>query len=482
MPRRLLAYFEPDDLSGLVCWLKADTLALTDGDAVASWTDDSGNSNTPTQATAANKPTFIDNALNGKAVIRFDGNDGLVMPTEGNFDLATPTIFLVARRTSGSAAMGKSTTGSSGADRRKMFIGIGSSSIAYTSGNDSAGINVTATTANWNMFGVATVSNSQHSMYLNGTQTNSTVTLSDSTTNNAAFIIGSNFSVGTEPFNGDIAEIIIYNRPLAGSEVVGLQNYLTATYNLNVISALGGSPRTAVSGRKLLPTVVTRSFDGVDDNVSIGTLGNFGLSLNTDGLVAFCFRLRTTSTSTKNIFSSSNGSTDTSLLIGINRDSAGSVAANKMGVFIRDDDNEFQNVGTTSTFSLADGLFHKYVVQRVSRYVWQIWQDGVSLGMTNPSASGNLAAGFVNFINPMLIGNTALVDMSDVAIYQRSLSSAEIAGYQSGTFPSNAFRIFTLTDGDLNVAVDTSDNHVNGTITGALLLAPRRLAGSGAAP
>lgn len=362
-----------------------------------------------------------------------------------------------------------------------MFISTGAGSISYGSGSDSASISVTAVTANWNMFGVAAVAENNHSLYLNGIQTISNIQLDDDNYNTAGFLIGSNFGVGIEAFVGDIAEIIIYDRALAGSEVIGLQNYLAAKYALTVGADLGGSPRTAVSGRKSLPTVITRQFDGTDDYVDIGTLGNFASSLNSDGLCAFCFKLRTTSTAAKSIFYSSNGATDTTLNILMNYDASGA-AANKMGVFIRDDDNEYQTVGTTSTFSLADGMYHKYVIQRVSRYTWEIWQDGASLGMTNPGAAGDLAAGFANFTNSMRIADTALVDMSDVAIYQRSLTLAEIADYQSGTFPSNAFRIFTLTDGDANVAVDTSANRINGSISGALLRAPRQLVSAGFAP
>jgi hypothetical protein len=251
MPRRLLAYQTPNQISGLVCWLKADALVLTDGDPVASWTDSSGNGNTPVQATATNKPTYTATILNNKPVVRFDGNDGLVMPTPGNFDLATPTIFVVTRRNSGSggAIMGKSTTGFTDGRRRKMSI---VSPASYSSGSDSQSIGLAATATNWNMFGVVSRSDTDHSMFLNGAETITTSTLSESTYNTASMIIGSNFGVGTEAFTGDIAEIIIYNKPLANIEVIGLQNYLANKYALPVTPSLGGYPRGVVSGRILI--------------------------------------------------------------------------------------------------------------------------------------------------------------------------------------------------------------------------------------
>lgn len=455
---------------------------LVDGDPVASWTDESGNGNSPAQATAANQPTLITNLLNAKPAVRFDGNDALQFPTPANFNIANPTIFVVVRRTSGTTIMGKSTSSFTDGRRRKMSVTAGSGSFSYGSGSDSAKINATATTANWNMFGVSTVAENNHYMFLNGDESNSTSQLDDDNYNSANFFLGASFSVGTESFTGDIAEVIIYDHAIGGSQVIGLQNYIATKYNLKVTAALGGSPRAAVSGRVLLPTVTTRRFDGVDDFVDIGTLGNFASSLNADGLCAFCFKLKTTSTAQKNIFLSSNGAGDTAILIAMNRNSSGGTTANKMGVLIRDDDNDFQNVGTTNAISLADGITHTYVVQRVSRYTWEIWQDGVSLPMTNPTATGDLVIGFANFTTTMKIANTAAVDMSDVAIYQRSLTPAEIAAYQEGTFPSNAFRIFTLINGDALIAIDSSANRINGTISGALMLSPRRLASSGVAP
>jgi len=79
----------PNKYSGLLLWLKADSLALSDGDPVSTWGDDSGNSNNATAAGTA-RPTFKTNQLGGKPVVRFDGsNDGL------NFASSLSTILTV---------------------------------------------------------------------------------------------------------------------------------------------------------------------------------------------------------------------------------------------------------------------------------------------------------------------------------------------------------------------------------------------------
>lgn len=484
MPRRILAYAEPDDISGLVCWLKADALALNDGDPVDAWTDSSGEENTPVQATSNLQPVFKTNILNGKPVIRF-ASDRLVMPDETAFDLATPTIFVVFRRNSGTSGpvMSKSTTSTAGAGRRKMQVGTAGSSISYTSGGDASGIAVSATPTNWNMFGVSVASNTSHSMYLNGNQTDSGLTLSDSTTNDANMEIGSAFG-GAEALNGDIAEIIVYDVPLAGSQVIGLQNYLSNKYGLTVSDALGGYPRTAVANRVHIAEIAGLRFDGVNDYVDIGSLGSFGTSLNNDGLCSFAFRMRTTSTAHSAILGVGNGALNTTLYIGKNRNSAGTTTTDKIGIFIRNNSNVYQNVGTTNAIDVTDGNLHHYVVQRVSRYVWEVWQDGVSKTMTNPSASGDLTSGFTNFNYGVCVGASggssltsySSLDLSELIIYQRALTQSEIENLYLGTIPSGAFRHFNLTQSN-EVAIDSSANAINGVISGATLIAPRQFIG-----
>ena len=74
----------PTDLSNLLLWLDASQITgLNDGDAVASWTDLSGNGNHATQSTAAAKPTYKTNIINGLPVVRFDGGDFLSTFTTG---------------------------------------------------------------------------------------------------------------------------------------------------------------------------------------------------------------------------------------------------------------------------------------------------------------------------------------------------------------------------------------------------------------
>lgn len=62
--------------NGVVVALMADLLTgLSNNDPVTTWTDFSGNGNSPTQAIADNKPLYIANVLNGLPIIRGDGSN-----------------------------------------------------------------------------------------------------------------------------------------------------------------------------------------------------------------------------------------------------------------------------------------------------------------------------------------------------------------------------------------------------------------------
>ncbi len=93
------ASFSPLSISGLKLWLKADAITgLNDGDAVTTWPDLSGNGNDATQATAAKKPVYKVNIINGKPVVRFDGLDDFLALTWAGGDLAQPTtVFAVVK-------------------------------------------------------------------------------------------------------------------------------------------------------------------------------------------------------------------------------------------------------------------------------------------------------------------------------------------------------------------------------------------------
>lgn len=251
MARRRLIYYEPDDIAGLHLWLKADSLSLNDGDAIATWTDSSGNGNDGTQATGSRQPTFKKSIVNGMPVVRCDGGDSLVIANTASHDLATYSIFVVAKRTSGTGLiMGKSTTSFTDARRRKFNVSFSSNTnFRFGSGADGVQIDETITSSlDFNMVGVIARADNDHDMIDNGVTTNSTTTLGDSSFNTTTLNVCSGFGQAAENFNGDIAEIVMFRLPISAVESLGVQNYLAVKYNL-VGGILGGYPRQAATGR-----------------------------------------------------------------------------------------------------------------------------------------------------------------------------------------------------------------------------------------
>ena len=62
----------------LALWLRADEgVAVDSADRVRSWIDQSGDGHHASQTTSITQPLLVRNVLNGRPVIRFDGNDSL---------------------------------------------------------------------------------------------------------------------------------------------------------------------------------------------------------------------------------------------------------------------------------------------------------------------------------------------------------------------------------------------------------------------
>ena len=100
-----VAGIQPSTLPGLYptanlnFHIKADSLALSDGDKVASWTELIFG-NHPVQATESQKPTFKTGIINGLPVVRFNSTDsgGLVSPSLMVPWPGTGSYYFVLRR------------------------------------------------------------------------------------------------------------------------------------------------------------------------------------------------------------------------------------------------------------------------------------------------------------------------------------------------------------------------------------------------
>jgi hypothetical protein len=228
------ATFNKDTIPDLVRWWKADALILNDNDLVASWTD---SSDTGDDATAAStdRPTYKTNIINGHPVVRFNGTNTMAFTELTDIK----TVFIVSAKdnvTNNNVLLGHSSNGSS-----YIADSYGGSTRDYATANGVSAYGGKDTGAT--IFHTTTT----HILYVNGGYFMRVLSFGVA----GAWVdqgistfgldrIGDYTSGTTYDFDGDIAEILIYNRSLSDFERAQIEGYLNAKYNVeNYIYADG---------------------------------------------------------------------------------------------------------------------------------------------------------------------------------------------------------------------------------------------------
>jgi hypothetical protein len=246
-------------LAHLNLWLKSDTGTVMNGTKVSRWMDQSGNGNDAVESDSSRQPLLINDALNGKPVVSFDGvNDRLGFT--GSKRMLQISLFIVFNNKSG--ATGTTAPGfvltfgpggpysanqhfaikMRGMDNGDNDIIIGTedhSDFVMFTGQNIAKYNewrnlsiirdrtVSNTTLRWNGIDApGTPSGSNFSIY---------VPLGDSTASGGGIGSTDNFpDLGRVLAKCDIAEIIVYDTVLSNSERLTVEKYLSGKYNITV--------------------------------------------------------------------------------------------------------------------------------------------------------------------------------------------------------------------------------------------------------
>lgn len=207
-------------------WDASQETAYADGAAVSSITDKSGNARHAVQAVSANQPVFKTSILNGRPVYRFTTNDFCKTPT---FTINQPyTAFLVAKATSATPGAYRYAIGATqAADPTKLaHIGINSSNNFFVGANTETSMG--AADVNWNLFSF--IGNGASGLWAkNGVRT--TANLGTSVWE--AITIGSRGD-GLIYWEGDIAEVIVYNYAMSDADRRAVENGLAQKYNIAV--------------------------------------------------------------------------------------------------------------------------------------------------------------------------------------------------------------------------------------------------------
>lgn len=229
---------------GLKLWLKADAgVTVSTGSYLASWQDQSGNANHAAQATAASQPTVVPDEADGFPVVRFDGSDDFV-----TFPRITTmrTVFWVVKETPGAA------------DGYRFLLGDAS---AYHFSSDTTR-KIWGSSASTN---IRTGETRINGAIVNGSTADRPTTLSLISLTTTANVSADSFSRDRgngRYWMGDLAELIVYDRPLSDAERVTVENYLARKYDL--FAPLRRAPEIAPNGGRFADSLsVTLSGEGV---------------------------------------------------------------------------------------------------------------------------------------------------------------------------------------------------------------------------
>ena len=223
----------------LVAWFDAaDDNTITKAGApetVSQWDDKSGNGHNATQGTASLQPEFVTDAANGLPVLRFDGSDDILnLPSVVITGTVARTFFLVCRGDTSTDGGMVSLTTSAGAG--ELYVVTDEVALRVISGNR---IFVEDTVDPTTYF-VLTIQNAASSTVEDTLGRRDGVVMTEASATPEPIDTGSagTTSFGPLPgsnfYDGDLAEVIMYDRDLSESEMQSVERYLGVKWGISV--------------------------------------------------------------------------------------------------------------------------------------------------------------------------------------------------------------------------------------------------------
>lgn len=248
--------FSPASISGLQLWLDASdastlftdsagTIAATaDGDPVGRWADKSGNAAHALQTDGTQKPALKLQIKNSKNVCRFNSTTSKMLGTLLAKNTDCTIVAVVRMNTSDAGWRAACTTGFFDATTRntsqihglikqnntsnKLML---TSFTGQTDGNPSQSMG-----ADWSSaFGTFTntAGTNRSRIWVNGIAADSDPkTITSIIDQGFVYYIGRGYQASSEFWNGDIAELMIYNVSLDTNNQTSIQNYLNTKWGV----------------------------------------------------------------------------------------------------------------------------------------------------------------------------------------------------------------------------------------------------------
>lgn len=292
----------PTSFAGLQLWLDGDAGcingsggACANGDAVATWGDQSGNANNASQATSARRPTYATNQVNGHNCVSFasastqwltnayTGEPSTVVavfdnPSPGSAASSSPGYAILGGNSSAGIALGAYTLGNIGklngaATNTRFFYratSADSSSFNPISWSVSSGHAIRV----WDITGVlndGTTISDYHGDLLAGTA----ALPGGDTPRPIGAHGGLTAVIGAEifsdaiasPFNGCLAELLIYNPTLTSPQYLSLvRNYVQPRFDIQPTVVAGPYIMHSFQGQSFvdMSLYVSTSTDGIN--------------------------------------------------------------------------------------------------------------------------------------------------------------------------------------------------------------------------
>jgi hypothetical protein len=242
-------------MSDATLWLKADSGVTTDGSGgISEWADQSSTGTLAEQYyTASKRPLYVSSAVNGKPVVRYDGTDDLMTvdtnaPTIGQgLPGSGFTVFTVYQDT-GSSNVGWSPV----FEKASNVGGDGTSNIDYSiarsggdlywvtgsaSGGGSAILGATAPALNTFHVVAADLSsaggeNGSKDLWIDGVLAASGTYTHKAAASLEPLVLGRQDNNSSALLQGDMAELVIFNRTLTAGELNDVGYYLAQKYDI----------------------------------------------------------------------------------------------------------------------------------------------------------------------------------------------------------------------------------------------------------
>ena len=242
--------FTPSDLTGLKLWLKADTGVYQDSagttpvasnnDPVGKWTDQSGQGNHFTQATAGSRPTYKTAVQNSLPGIAGDASADYLSGTAPITGSGNRTMFVVYK------------AGNADATHFDLDMGYNSAAGGDWALSSKLGMHATSGSREWNA-AKSTANYEIVTIRQEGSNTNilaawvdgvsktvtATTAVALNTANTGATIFTRNPAGGYS--SSTICEIILYDSALSANDREQVEAYLGTRYNISVTSSGAGN-------------------------------------------------------------------------------------------------------------------------------------------------------------------------------------------------------------------------------------------------